>query len=832
MGKITVSETEGSAGAMEIGGAGNHLHRNINAQYAFHRGLLLLLRNIRIVLGIYALQDVIIVWQKRRDLCREEQNTAKEADERCKSYFLAFRINVYYNCLNNKEYHLRRQPAAVCSADRKHGWGMRKEKKNSSKRFIIVIFATIAVVTAAIVVYMNRLSATLTQSTLASVQELMIHDMQNIESNMDVGYRELEAILNRLKFEEEQSVSDMLLALGKEQSVSSFELLYLVDDRGTTYSNFNLISDSASLPYIQRVLNQEERFVMYYCGNTDDYTIMQRNRIVYGISSEPMRVDDINIVGIVGMTDVSMMEDRLNVDSFDGRGFTGLIDEEGYFIVNVDRTNSLGVQDNIFNMLAEGQLRAGDSIEEVKERISSGDFQLVQYEDKNGIRQILASVRIPDSEWIILMQVEMAVFEEQSFAFTMMAVILLVVVTGALMVMLFIIMRNRISSSRAEADSKAKGDFLSSMSHEIRTPLNGLLGLLHLMRQNRDNPEKLEDYLAKSASTAQYLLALVNDILDMQKLSQQSMKLQKEAFSLQNLIDTIETLISNRMETNGIRFRVDSQLARTAIVGDKVRIEQILMNILGNAAKFTPAGGSVVMTVRQRESGEGRVTTVFQITDTGCGMSEEFQKHIFESFSQERSKTSDGTRGTGLGMAISKQLSELMEGTLSVVSQKGKGSTFTFELPAAVAEQPDTEDAPGRAVQAADGNKTEIRRILAAEDNELNAEILMEIFTEAGYRIDRARDGREAVELFMASEPGEYDVILMDVQMPVMDGYAATAAIRALDRADAEQVKIFACTANTFAEDRDRALQSGMDDFITKPIDIRELLQKLNADAQ
>lgn len=728
---------------------------------------------------------------------------------------------------------MQRQPdgRSRCQSRLKVWVRMKKEKKNKNKQYIIMVFITITVVIVSVVVYINKLRTTLIQSTLSSVQELMIHDMQIIESNIDASYKELEAILSRLKFEKEQSVSDMLFTLGREQSMSNFELLYLVDDKGTTYSNFNLISDSVSLPYIQRILNQEERFVMYYCGNTDDYTIMQRNRIVYGIAAEPMRAGDINIVGIVGMTDVSMMEDRLNVDSFGGRGFTGLIDEEGYFIVNVDRTSSLGIQDNIFSMLAEGELQAGDSIEEVKERITSGDFEFVQYKDKNGVRQILTSVEIPDSEWMILMQVEMAVFEEQSFEFTMMAIILLAVVAGVLMVMLLIITKNRMSSSRAEADSKAKGDFLSSMSHEIRTPLNGLLGLIHLMRQNRDNPEKLENYLEKAASTAQYLLALVNDILDMQKLSQQSMKLHKEAFSLQNMIDTIETLISNRMETNGILFRVDSQLADTVIVGDKVRIEQILINILGNAAKFTPAGGSVVMTVRQFESGEERVTTVFQIEDTGCGMSEEFQKHIFESFSQERSKTSDGTKGTGLGMAISKQLSELMEGTLSVTSKMGEGSTFTFELPAAV-ERLSEEETSSQTKKASGSEKTEIRRILAAEDNELNAEILMEIFTEAGYSIDRARDGREAVEMFAASEPGEYDVILMDVQMPVMDGYAAAAAIRALERADAKEIKIFACTANTFAEDRDRAFQSGMDDFITKPIDIRELLQKLNLDIQ
>lgn len=229
------------------------------------------------------------------------------------------------------------------------------------------------------------------------------------------------------------------------------------------------------------------------------------------------------------------------------------------------------------------------------------------------------------------------------------------------------------------------------------------------------------------------------------------------------------------------------------------------------------------MTVRQSQVSESEIMTVFEITDTGCGMSEAFQKHIFDSFSQESRKTSDGTKGTGLGMAISYQFAKLMNGSLRVKSKLNEGSTFTFELPAKCTDQ--LSDQPEN-TQTIDALST--FSILLAEDNDLNAEILIEVFSEMGFDVQRAGDGQEAVEMFRASEPGEYDVILMDVQMPVMDGYSAAKKIRAMDRHDAKTVKIFACTANTFKEDRDKAIESGMDDFITKPIDIEEMLQKPN----
>ena len=378
-----------------------------------------------------------------------------------------------------------------------------------------------------------------------------------------------------------------------------------------------------------------------------------------------------------------------------------------------------------------------------------------------------------------------------------------------IIVLICLLLRARIRSMEDRADARAKGRFLSTMSHEIRTPLNGLVGLNYLMTQNMDDRSKLEGYLKQSTATVKYLMSLVNDILDMSRLQEETM-----------------------------------ELPYPGILGDQVRIEQILLNILDNARKFTPIGGNVDFTARQELQDNETVLTVFTVRDNGTGMSEEFQKHIFDTFTREMETVSKGNQGTGLGMAISHSLAKLMGGDLTVTSHKGEDSEFTFSFPAplAIADEEGTEwekkaerEAEAQTRDAASGYEETPEpgmpehslHVLIAEDNELNAEILLELLEDAGITADLAVNGREAVEKFAHSAAGTYSLILMDLLMPEMDGFMAARAIRAMKRPDAAKVKIFACTANSYQEDKEKAMESGMDDFITKPIDIRALLDKL-----
>ena len=395
-----------------------------------------------------------------------------------------------------------------------------------------------------------------------------------------------------------------------------------------------------------------------------------------------------------------------------------------------------------------------------------------------------------------------------------------------LVVMIAMIARYRLRTADAQAEAKAKGNFLSTMSHEIRTPLNGMIGLNYLMEQNLDNRQKLKDYLRQSSATAKYLQSLINDILDMSKLEMNQMELVNSPFSLKDALAMIETIEKSRMADKEIDFRMETDVPYPVIVGDEVRLEQIVLNILDNAYKFTPAGGSVRVQISQTSQEEGRTSTEIRISDTGCGISEEFQQKIFRSFTQERNTVSKGNQGTGLGLSISYLLAQLMGGTLSVESKPGKGSCFTFSFPAEVVQGDARSDSSGeeREIVPLEGC-----HILIAEDNELNGQILTEILKEAGFRTTLAVNGQVAVDLFKASAEGEYSVILMDLRMPEKDGYQAAQEIRALPRADAKKVRIFACTANSFQEDREKAIACGMDNFIAKPVDIKKLLTLLRS---
>lgn len=379
-------------------------------------------------------------------------------------------------------------------------------------------------------------------------------------------------------------------------------------------------------------------------------------------------------------------------------------------------------------------------------------------------------------------------------------------------------------SMKAQAESRAKGSFLSSMSHEMRTPLNGLTGLHYIMSQNLDNKAKLVDALGQASIMTRYLLSLVTDILEMSELQENKVVLNEKAFSLRLMLEALESMESARMKEKGLHFRVEGRVSYPGLLGDEKRVEQVLLKLLDNAWKYTEPGGEVVLGVSQKEQEDGRISTRIQVRDTGRGMSREFQRRIFESFTQEKHTVSKGNQGTGLGMSISYLLAKLMDGDLQVESEPGKGSCFTFLFLARRAQEPSE---PRREQAFQDEAPEKKKKVLIAEDNELNAEILRELLSEGGYEVLHAWNGREAMELFASSGEGEIGVILMDLMMPEKDGFEAARGIRGMKRPDAGTVRIFACTANTLREDRERAYECGMNDFIPKPVDMEILFRKL-----
>ncbi len=378
----------------------------------------------------------------------------------------------------------------------------------------------------------------------------------------------------------------------------------------------------------------------------------------------------------------------------------------------------------------------------------------------------------------------------------------------------------------ANQSNQAKTTFLNSVSHDIRTPLNAITGFTALAMNHLHDPDMVKNYLGKVTVASNHLLALINDVLDMSRIESGHIELEEKPVSLTHIYQDLETIIQNDIKAKGIHFFGEMKdIAHPTVLLDPMRMKKVLLNILSNAAKFTPEGGEIHFSIEEiGDEADGKGLYQFHIKDTGIGMSKEYITHIFEPFSREETATVSGIPGTGLGMSIASRIVKLMGGTITVTSEVGKGSHFVVTIPATrLAEEiRETEDSEELLEQIVEG-----KRVLLVEDNELNREICQELLEMAGFTVDTAEDGKIAVEKVQEAPAGTYDVILMDIQMPIMDGYEATREIRCLVEGKKAGIPIFALTANAFAEDRRRAIEAGMNGHIAKPIDIPSLMKTL-----
>ena len=370
----------------------------------------------------------------------------------------------------------------------------------------------------------------------------------------------------------------------------------------------------------------------------------------------------------------------------------------------------------------------------------------------------------------------------------------------------------------AENASIAKTAFLSNMSHEIRTPMNAIIGLNNIAMNDSSVSKEVKSCLKKIDSSARHLLGIINDILDMSRIESGRMTIKSEVFSFAQAIEQISTMIGGQCRDKGLNYNCSIKgKVDDYYIGDVMKFKQVMINILGNAVKFTPKGGSVTFVVEEGTKMNSHASLKFTISDTGIGMSQEFLPHIFEAFSQEDSSSKNVFGSTGLGMSITKSLVELMNGNISVESQKGKGSKFTVLLTFGKAEQTELPEEPKRPAKHRASLKG--RRVLIVEDSDINAEIMTKILSCRGIKTELACNGKIAVESFDEKGEGYYDAILMDIRMPVMDGLEATREIRAKGSDYARDVPIIALTANAFDEDVQRSMQAGLNAHLSKPVE-------------
>lgn len=378
------------------------------------------------------------------------------------------------------------------------------------------------------------------------------------------------------------------------------------------------------------------------------------------------------------------------------------------------------------------------------------------------------------------------------------------------------------SAEQAREASEAKTRFLFNMSHDIRTPMNAIIGFSDLLGKNLDNEEKVREYLKKIKSSGNFLMTIINQVLEMARIESGTAILKTEAANLSELFYSVNTVLESDIQMKGIHCSIDTNVQHKYAFCDKTKLQEIYLNIMSNAIKYTPDDHAIHVTINETNFDDKKARYVFVCEDTGIGMASEYLPHIFDEFSREHTATENKVSGTGLGLSIVKSFVELMNGRIHVESEPGKGTKFTVEVPLELASEEDVCK-KGLPEQTFMTDKNIGKRILLAEDNELNAEIAMELLKEEGFLIDWVKDGQECFDKLEESDDGYYDLILMDIQMPILNGYDTTAKIRQMENPKKATTPIVAMTANSFDEDIEMTQKAGMNGFIAKPLDAEKM---------
>lgn len=713
--------------------------------------------------------------------------------------------------------------------------------------FVLVIIATLAVSVMYIRAYMMKQTVLERSSQLEEM-------ISQIKTNMDIGLETHWNLVAGIKsstegkyYNDEQELVEDIGRLEKEFCTDLYgcQVMFL-DTMGTAYL---AEGDMGIWDDIGRLADGEECHT--FVSDTSNvngtflaFTQKLSQTIIVG-------EDEIRFTHLVLLKDIEVLKKYYTTESYGGNAATYIIKENGT-LAYYDAQNDLFGVKNIFKALANAEYVQERSFEEIKEQLNSKGVVATNIMiDQIEYYYCLTTLSSSDMTLMLLIPAEYVAASTMNIMNSTIRVVIIIMMLMVVLIVLALISIIKVQRSSqlvkieqknneelnklrlaaeeamiaAESASKAKSTFLSNMSHDIRTPMNAIIGFTNIGLKQNPTPE-LKNCLEKISNSSEHLLTLINDVLDISRIESGKIKYTPLPIDIREVTDTVLNIMHGFLSNRNINFRTRRTRIETPyVLADAVRIREVLVNILGNAVKFTDDGGSIIFEMNYHPwEDDKHIVVCYRISDTGVGMSEEFVEHIFDEFSQEENSARTQYKGTGLGMAITKRYVDLMGGTISVESKKNEGSTFTIEIPF---ELTDESEVRKQGIPASKADLTGVK-ILMAEDNELNAEIAMVQLEEAGIQVTRASDGKEVVKIFAENPPGTFDIILMDVMMPEMNGYEATKAIRSMNnRHDDSNIPIIAMTANAFAEDVQASLDAGMNGHIAKPINIDELIKAI-----
>ena len=849
-----------------------------------------------------------------------------------------------------------------------------KDRKKGRIWSWVVMAGTITAIIVFAMISISLVTDRLIDLGIQNMAILSRHDADAIESIIGKYNMVLEGIAAEIRKTENlnQQKQMEMLEMGKQMLGSACMNLTLVAEDKTTLDNNILVTTNDEL---YEICSQEGN--NFVCHFKDEQVNAQGESLLIGDKIEPFSLDGHTYLYLVAKLDVNILQKELKLDSYDGQGLGYVIDFEGYFIINEHRDPTAQNISNFFKSLAKTELLHGMTISGIQKKIRRLENFTFQYKNSRGIVNIVSCNYMEFGNWYFVSVVPRKVFSQQSKSLIMlftffMAVILVIVIIAV--VMFSKKSRNMLAMERkyraeladtlsmAQSASKAKTTFLNNMSHDIRTPMNAIIGFTALAITHIDNKKRVLGYLEKISKSSNHLLSLINDVLDMSRIESGNVNIDARPENLVEILHGLKDIIFADIRAKQMDLFIDVVDVRDEqIVCDRLRLNQVLLNLVSNALKYTKPGGAI--SIRVIEKGltkKGSGIFEFRVKDNGIGMSPEFVKTIFEPFTREKSSTVSGIQGTGLGMAITKNIVDMMGGTITVTSELGIGSEFVVELefllqegckeiqvirslegqrslvvdddmntcqsvasmlrqigmrtewcihgkeaiarteealrmgdyfqvyiidwlipdmngieiarrirrivgdevPVILLSAYDWSDIEDEAREAGitdfiskpmflsdlhnklmdicgeiaeDSTPTkEIqetnfigKRLLLVEDNELNREIAIEILEEAGLIVETAEDGSIAVDRIKKGKPGYFDAILMDIQMPIMNGYEAAKAIRTLENKELAKIPIIAMTANAFEEDKQAAIDAGMNAHVGKPIDIPVLFDTL-----